>query len=76
MTIDDQDARRNKEPPHGRVPAPRYRVEPVSMGGVVGDHNLDKAVQLAARLEDYEIARRLRMREEAARDLNPVDPSR
>ena len=48
----------------GRLPPParRYRLEPVSMGEVVGDYNLDKALQLAARLEDEEIVRELQQR--------------
>ena len=38
------------------------RIEAVSMGGVVGDHDLNKALELATRLEDEEIVRRLRAR--------------
>ena len=40
----------------------RYRLEPVSMGEVVGGHDLDRALQLAARLEDEEIGRKLQQR--------------
>ena len=39
-----------------------FDVEAVSMGDVVGDHDLDKALELAARLEDEEILRKLRCR--------------
>lgn len=39
-----------------------YRLTPVSMGDVVGSHDLDKALQLADRLEDEEIARKLDLR--------------
>ncbi|MDE0349186.1 MAG: hypothetical protein OXM56_05715 [Gammaproteobacteria bacterium] len=34
----------------------------VSMGEVIGDHDLDKALALAARLEDQEIVRKLQRR--------------
>ncbi len=47
---------RARVPPAGR----RYRLEPVSMGEVVGGHDLDKALQLAERLEDEEIVRKLK----------------
>ena len=47
---------RGRRPPVRR----KYRLEAVSMGAVVGDYNLDKALQLAARLEDDEIVRGLR----------------
>lgn len=40
----------------------RYRLEPVAMGDVVGPYDLDKALQLADRLEDEEIARKLQLR--------------
>ena len=36
-----------------------YRLNPVSMGDVVGPYDLNKALQLADRLEDEEIARKL-----------------
>ena len=39
-----------------------YRLETVSMGEVIGGHDLDKALELAARLEDEEIVRELRQR--------------
>ena len=39
-----------------------YRLEPVSMGDVVGPYNLDKALQLGDRIEDEELARELRLR--------------
>ena len=39
-----------------------YRLEPVSMGEVVGPYNLDKALQMADQLEDEEIARELQLR--------------
>ena len=45
-----------------RPPAKRYRLKPVSLGGVVPGVNLDKALQLAAELEDQEIARKLEMK--------------
>ncbi len=48
----------------GRPGAPmpkRYRVKPVAMGAVVGPYNLDKALLLADRIEDEEIARKLQM---------------
>ena len=35
------------------------RIEALPMGQVVGEHDLDKALALAARLEDDEIVRRL-----------------
>ena len=49
---------RGRATPAGR----RYRLEPVSMGEVVGGHDLDRALQLAARLEDEEIGRKLQQR--------------
>jgi hypothetical protein len=39
-----------------------YRVEPVSLGGVLPDVNLDKALALADALEDQEIAAELERR--------------
>ena len=45
------------------VPTARpYRIRPVSMGQVAGPYNLDKALLLADRIEDEEIARKLQMR--------------
>ena len=45
------------------VPAPKpYRVKPVAMGEVVGPYNLDKALLLADRIENEEIARKLQLR--------------
>lgn len=38
-----------------------YRLKPVSLGAVVGPCDLDKALQLADRLEDEEIARKLKL---------------
>ena len=45
--------------PRARRP---YRLEPVSLGEVIGGHNLDRALDLAARLEDEEIMRKLQQR--------------
>lgn len=39
-----------------------YRLKPVALGAVVGPYDLDKALQLADRLEDEEIARKLQLR--------------
>ena len=39
-----------------------YRLEPVAMGEVLGSFDLDKALGLADRLEDEEIARELQLR--------------
>lgn len=39
-----------------------YRLTPVSMGDVVGPYDLDKALQLADRLDDQELARKLELR--------------
>ena len=49
---------------HGRNGSrrPPYRLKPVAMGEVVGGYDLDKALQLAAHLEDEEIARKLQQR--------------
>ena len=45
------------------VPAPKpYRLKPAPMGEVVGPYNLDKALLLADRIEDEEIARKLQLR--------------
>lgn len=45
------------------APPPRpYRLKPVSMGGPLPGVNLDKALALAADLEDEEIARKLALR--------------
>lgn len=46
------------QPPRRR----RYRLKPQSLGGVLPGFNLDKALQLAATLEDEGIARKLEMR--------------
>jgi hypothetical protein len=44
-------------------PKPRpYRLKPVSLGGVLPGINIDKALRLAAALEDDEIARELDLR--------------
>lgn len=40
----------------------RYRLKPVSLGGVLPGVNLDKALTLAAALEDEEIGRKLEQR--------------
>ena len=46
-----------------RAPAPRrYRLKPVSLGGVLPGVDLDKALRLAEALEDEAIARKLEMR--------------
>ena len=42
--------------------ARRYRLTPVSLGGVVAGIDLDKALRLAEALEDEAIARKLEMR--------------
>ena len=39
-----------------------YRLEPVAMGEVTGPYDLDKALQLADRLEDEETSRELLLR--------------
>lgn len=39
-----------------------YRLKPVSLGAVVGPYDLDKALQIADRLEDEEIVRKLELR--------------
>jgi len=48
----------------GKAPAKarRYRVTPVSLGGVVPGIDLTKALRLADALEDDEIARKLELR--------------
>ena len=47
----------------GRQPRRRrYRLTPRSLGGVRPGFNLDKALQLAATLEDEETARKLELR--------------
>jgi hypothetical protein len=44
-------------------PTPRpYRLKPASLGGVLPGINLDRALRLAAALEDEEIARELDLR--------------
>ncbi len=40
----------------------RYKVKPVSLGGVLPGLNLDKALLIADELEETEIAGKLRMR--------------
>jgi hypothetical protein len=45
-----------------RRPARRYRLTPVHLGGVVPGVELDKALKLAAALEDEETARKLELR--------------
>ena len=45
------------------TPAPcPYRLKPVSLGGVAPGVDLNKALRLAAALEDEEIARKLELR--------------
>lgn len=39
-----------------------YRLNPVAMGAVIGSHDLDKALALADRMEDEELARKLQLR--------------
>lgn len=39
-----------------------YRLNPVSLGGVVGPYDLVKALQVADALEDEEVARELEIR--------------
>ncbi len=45
----------------GVQPKP-YKLKTVSLGGVLGGLNLDKALSIADALEDEEIARKLEMR--------------
>jgi hypothetical protein len=45
-----------------RPPAHRYRLTPVKLGGVVPGVDLDKALRLAASLEDEAIAGKLELR--------------
>jgi hypothetical protein len=48
---------------HGRQPRrQRYRLSPRSLGGVRPGVNLDKALQMAAGLEDAELAHKLELR--------------
>ena len=45
------------------APKPQaYRLKPVSLGGVLPGVNVDKALRLAAAIEDEEIARELDLR--------------
>ena len=39
-----------------------YRVEPVALGGVIGQHDLDQALRIADQLEDQELARKVQLR--------------
>ena len=43
-------------------PSRRYRLTPVSLGGVASGVDLDKALRLAEALEDEAIARKLELR--------------
>jgi hypothetical protein len=43
-------------------PARRYRLTPVSLGGVLPGIDLDKALRLAEALEDEAVARKLELR--------------
>lgn len=46
-----------------RDPTPRrYRIKPVSLGGVAAGIDLDKALRLADALEDEALARKLELR--------------
>ncbi len=38
-----------------------YRVEPVALGGVVGQHDLDQALRIADQLEDQELVRKVQL---------------
>ena len=45
------------------APKPKpYRIKPVALGGVVSGVDINKALRLAAALEDEEIARKLELR--------------
>lgn len=48
----------------GRIAAlvKRYRIEPVGMGAVADNHDLDKALRMADQLEDYELVRKFQLR--------------
>jgi hypothetical protein len=47
----------------GGAPKPKpYRVKAASLGGVMPGFDIDKALRLAAALEDEEIARKLELR--------------
>ncbi len=39
-----------------------YKVKPVSLGGILPGVDLDKALSVAEKIEDLELARKLRMR--------------
>ncbi len=46
-----------------KAPKPKpYTVKPTKLGGVLPGVNLDKALQIAERLEDEEIARKIELR--------------
>ena len=45
-----------------REPAGTYKLKTASMGGLAADYNLDKALALADRLEDEEIAEKMQRR--------------
>jgi hypothetical protein len=45
-----------------KPPQKRYKVKPVSLGGVLPGIDPDKALHIADTLEDQEIARKLQMR--------------
>ncbi len=45
-----------------REPPGAYKLKPSSMGELVADYNLDKALALADHLEDEEIAEKIRRR--------------
>jgi hypothetical protein len=47
---------------HASAKARRYRLKPAALGGVIGNVDLHKALQLADALEDREIARKLSLR--------------
>jgi hypothetical protein len=47
---------------HASAKAPRYRVKPAALGGVMGRVDLHKALRLADAPEDREFARKLALR--------------
>ncbi len=47
-----------------------YCVEPVALGGVVGQHDLDQALRIADQLEDQELVRRVQLAQLAGQNLD------
>ena len=47
-----------------------YRVEPVALGGVVGQHDLDQALRIADQLEDQELVRKVQLAQLAGQNLD------